>query len=334
MLTEPNWTLLAKYLTQECSTKEMVEVERWLTSAPENRQWLNRMERVWNARESSGRTVDIRLLWQDMQQLIHAKSEKRDIHAERPMPTWIPTKIFWVRSLRIAALFLIVLGISYWGSRMIFPTFNVVEAPYGQKRTFLLSDGSEVILAAGSRLEYPASFKDHTREVILNGEGFFKIKSDPQYPFRIHAGQARIQVLGTQFNVKTWKAREVEVAVSEGQVSFAASHNPESAVILTQNQGSRLDSIGQPLSAYMVNIDEISGWQNNNFSFIGTPLRQILDQLERSYDIRFETQSTVSPEETITLHIQNPSLPELIRMLALATGYDVMEKKPGVYVLK
>ena len=63
-----------------------------------------------------------------------------------------------------------------------------------------LSDGTEVILNAGSILRYPVNFAGDKREVELVGEAFFKVaKSDK--PFFVRMGENNIRVYGTRFNV-------------------------------------------------------------------------------------------------------------------------------------
>ena len=53
-----------------------------------------------------------------------------------------------------------------------------VSTSTGQRKYIQLSDGTEVWLGPQSTLHYPEVFNRETREVTINGEGFFRVKED------------------------------------------------------------------------------------------------------------------------------------------------------------
>ena len=58
-----------------------------------------------------------------------------------------------------------------------------------------LPDGSTVALRGNSRLDMRSNFEGNTREILLEGEAYFDIISDPGRPFIIHTGRIRTTVL-------------------------------------------------------------------------------------------------------------------------------------------
>jgi transmembrane sensor len=84
-------------------------------------------------------------------------------------------------------------------------------------RHFELSDGSTVILKAGSRLICPTKFAGKTREVTLEGEAYFDIHHIDTKPFIIHSGNVKTTVLGTAFNINA-NAKQIIVTVTRGKV--------------------------------------------------------------------------------------------------------------------
>jgi transmembrane sensor len=90
----------------------------------------------------------------------------------------------------------------------------------GQQKTTTLADGSEVILNTNSQIRV-----DHTnahRQVhLLQGEALFTVAKNTERPFRVYAGNGRIEALGTAFSVYL-NGEDVDVTVTEGRVSLAS----------------------------------------------------------------------------------------------------------------
>ena len=68
----------------------------------------------------------------------------------------------------------------------------------------MLSDGTKVYLNAASELKYPVQFDSKKRQVHLSGEAYFEVAKDECRPFFVQAGDVRIRVLGTSFNVTSY----------------------------------------------------------------------------------------------------------------------------------
>ncbi len=91
-----------------------------------------------------------------------------------------------------------------------------------------LPDGSTIFLNRNSQLSYRSNFNGRGRNVNLKGEAFFEIAPDATKPFIIDAGNARVRVVGTSFNVITRNSESaVEVYVKTGKV------------LLSDNSGSK-----------------------------------------------------------------------------------------------
>ena len=167
--------------------------------------------------------------------------------------------------------------------------WNKILIANGEQKELTLGDGTQVLLDSGSFFEYPQDFSSKVREVSLAGEGYFEVPPDEKKPFIVNASHAVIKVLGTKFNIRAWQqTQKVEVTVAEGKVSLRSrSGAPEAAVLVSEGQLSILPLYGQPSNPVEVDIEKYLGWFNRNVVFVNTPLQEILDQLERWYDIRF-----------------------------------------------
>ena len=70
-----------------------------------------------------------------------------------------------------------------------------------EQRTFVLADGSVIELNTQSRVSVRLTAK--AREVrLIEGEALFRVHHDAARPFRVYAGSATIEDVGTQFNVR------------------------------------------------------------------------------------------------------------------------------------
>ncbi|TFY90955.1 FecR family protein [Pseudomonas nabeulensis] len=87
-------------------------------------------------------------------------------------------------------------------------------------RQVTLGDGSQVELNVGTELVY-SNYKDQRRVTLKKGEAFFKVSHDRAHPFIVHAGDGKVRVTGTQFNV--WKYEDqVRVMLLEGSVLISS----------------------------------------------------------------------------------------------------------------
>ncbi len=341
-MEEKQWILLGRYLSNECSREEKKIVETWAASNPENKRLLKKMANVWQAKEIPVQDSDLERLWNEV-------SEKAGISVVPENPAQIAVqkinrlsyfqpKIFQI--LRYAAILFILLlpflihnefSIPSWiqfSSELI-----AVNVKNGDRQQIRLSDGSTVVLDAGSLLKYPAKFDSDTREVFLDGEAFFEVASNPEKPFIVDAGDAVVQVLGTKFNVRAWhKYRRVQVAVSEGKVSFSSEKGADKdAVILASGFSSIVLVNGLPSQPQMVDMEKQLSWMNNEVIFDDTPLHIILFQLERWYDLQFVLADSSVAAERLTVHIQKQSIEDILELIAALTDLQYQHKGKVVY---
>ncbi len=87
-----------------------------------------------------------------------------------------------------------------------------------KKKNLLLADGTKVILNSDTKLIIPSNFNKEERIIEMEGEGFFDVTPNPDKPFIIRSGEARVKVLGTSFDFKSYKEDEfIKLTVSTGK---------------------------------------------------------------------------------------------------------------------
>ena len=117
-------------------------------------------------------------------------------------------------------------------------TTQYLKAPRGANITVKLVDGSRVTLNANASLLFPSKFDGKERLVEVHGEAYFEIEKDKNHkPFIVKAGDNRIRVLGTKFNVKNIDNESMRTALYEGRIRVS---NPKFEVTMTPGKKSML----------------------------------------------------------------------------------------------
>jgi len=204
----------------------------------------------------------------------------------------------------------------------------------GEKKRVTLADGTRVVLDSGSCFKYPQHFYGENRSVFLSGEGYFKVTPDKEKPFIVDANHAEIKVLGTTFNVRAWhQSQEVAVAVAEGNVLLGSkSANKKKAVLISRGEFSRLPKNGTPTKPRQVDINKHLCWINRNIAFDNTPLKEILDQLERWYNVQFIFDEKISVSDDITVYTQSKRIEEIVELIAYIYGLKYKIEDHNIYL--
>ena len=137
------------------------------------------------------------------------------------------------------------------------------------------------------------------REVLLNGEAFFKVAKGSK--FDVKTSDGTISVLGTQFNVKQ-RDGYFEVTCFEGLV--AVTHNGN---ITKLKPGHRFAYIDGKL---IINEKENKlqpSWMLNESTFTSRPLRFVINELERQYNVSVDA-SSIDVEQLVTIGFPHKNL--------------------------
>lgn len=175
---------------------------------------------------------------------------------------------------------------------------SVFQTAIGEQTSFPLPDGSIVTLNTLSEIE-PRFTSTHRDVVLVSGEVLFDVVSDPKRPFRVIAGDAVIQAIGTTFNVYHRQA-DTTVTVVEGTIEIRASHAQGATaqsvtttvldgtdqagsgaslpLIVTVGQQARLDAHTGQTTVVEANVERATAWRERRLFFDGRPLSTVIDE--------------------------------------------------------
>lgn len=235
---------------------------------------------------------------------------------------------WWVRGLLAAAVVAaLALGLG--------PLTSVtIEAGPGESRSVTLADGTRVALNSGSSLVQPRwsmPWSAPAREVVLVGEAFFEVTPD-EVPFQVETFNARVTVLGTQFNVR---ARDevgggTEVVLERGRVRLEGSRS-QAGVELAPGQMSSV-ALGEvePAPPEPVDVEPLLSWRVQGFAAVDRPLGAILAELERRHGVEIRIGPDVDPDDRLTLLYQESrDLRGILGDIATARGLRFRETSQG-----
>ena len=210
----------------------------------------------------------------------------------------------------------------------------------GQRVNLHLDDGTQVRMNAGSVLRMPGTFSDQVRMVHLSGEAYFEVTGDAR-PFVVATDRGQmIEVLGTEFNVKSYRDEPFGVVVSGGVVSVReVAGRPNDGqdgqyVLLPDElqesgQGIRIER-GQMMTEqdgsvqvhHDVDLSRELAWLEHRLVFDDTPLNQVARELERWYRVKVVLSESAHGDLRVTATFENELPQEIFRSLSLSLNLD------------
>ncbi len=310
--------LILRILNGLSSEDERKQFTEWLNSGEENREEFRKAEAAWNAIE----IVANRNKYDPEKGYQKFMAKIGDSHIKAlSLKELLKIPVF---RIAVAAMVIITLGLSVFfysintAHRPRQIAFFECTTPQGSHTRLALTDGTVVYLNAGSKLTYPDRFEDDTREVTLDGEGYFNVAKDAKHPFIVKTSHLNIRVLGTVFNVKSYPDEgTIETTLISGSVIIEGNkkqgHLTETIelsphekatyikkagkIMLSDNEKKQLadksvldgsvSGIRQEkvIITSKVNTDAVIAWKNNSLLFDNESFESIALKLERRYGV-------------------------------------------------
>ncbi len=200
-----NQESLIRYITGDTTETEKAEMAQWLDANPENMREFLAFRKLYDI-----------TLWQE---------ENKETKIISPSKKEFKVRKLVVEALKVAAIFVVALV----GTRYFLPSstesepvaMQTIYVPAGQRAELTLSDGTKVWLNAKTTFVFPNLFSDKSRNVTLDGEGYFEVATDKKHPFIVKTEKYDVKVWGTQFNVMAYAGKPFfETSLIEGSVEL------------------------------------------------------------------------------------------------------------------
>jgi len=338
MPDQVDWELLYRYATGTCTDEERTRLERWAAADPERGALVDVAARLIEQSDELTQTFDVDAAVARLRRDVTDVVEPAPRPAPRRTPPAPRRPIIAPRrarhfspALRAAAVVLVMASAALlW--RPLSAVMNQPPTPAmrewatgtGQRTTFRLADGTRVTLATNSRLRSATAADAKKRDVYLDGEGYFEVSHDAARPFTVHAGDAVVRDIGTAFGVRAYAGdSSVQVVVAEGEVALrparagaAPGADRADGATLTRGQLGRLTKGAPAAIVENVDLDAYLGWTQGRLVFKRTPLREVVSQLGRWYDVEFELADSALAARRFTGAFEGESLAEVLELMA------------------
>ena len=197
--------------------------------------------------------------------------------------------------------------------------YNIITTPNGRQFRVTLPDGTQAWLNAASSIRYPVVFAGKHRNVEVTGEVYFEVAQNAAMPFQVAVGShARIDVLGTRFNVNAYDNEEsLNTTLLEGAVRVVPLKTlPETGNGIILRPGQQLQLSDKAHVIDRADVDKIMAWKNGFFDFDGMDLRYAMKQVARWYDVEIVYRGNIPDIKFYGKINRNISLAGLIRGLS------------------
>lgn len=311
--------MLPGYFSGDISDEDRIVVDNWRNELPENELIFQENLKAWEAIP-----------------LLHEMEKFNSFDALKKVNQRISKKELSLVTIiqRIAAVLLIPL-IGYTGfvlneNKKLKQTnvaiqYQTISSRQGMVTQFDLADGTKVWLNSGSSLQFPSSFTTDTRKVKLIGEAYFEVTKNPHQPFLVQTNDVNIEVLGTSFNVVSFKGeKRSEVVLVEGKVKLLSTDENDYKVIETMAPGQRTiySQENQQLKNENVSVEKYIAWKNGDLIFQDDNMEEVVRRLSRWFNVEIVINDPEIKSYVYKAAFRNENLTQVLNLLKISAPID------------
>ncbi|WP_428232550.1 FecR family protein [Flavobacterium sp.] len=214
--------------------------------------------------------------------------------------------------------------------------YNTLSIPNGKRFNITLSDGTLVHLNSGSSITFPVQFlKNSIRKVFLSGEAYFEVAHDKKNAFVVNANKLDVQVYGTKFNVNNYpEDQATDVVLVEGSVSMSQSGpitKNKNEFFLTPGYKGTFNKQDKKITNEKVNTSLYTSWMTGNLVFRNESFENIIQKLERHYNVIIINNNKSLANETFnaTIETDHESIEQVFNYFkkVYQINYSIVENK-------
>jgi ferric-dicitrate binding protein FerR (iron transport regulator) len=300
--------LIIKNLTNEADEIEIQTLEVWIKEDIYNKQTFEKYKNTLNLTieniEPEILSIDINQEWEKISGVINKYQEDTKIIELKKSKFY-----FWKIAAAITIFILIGGGLFYTftsNKTTITSDLDIFET--------ILPDGSKITLNKNSEVSYNSNFNKDSRTLKLQGEAFFEVEHNLNKSFIIEANNVFIEVVGTEFFVKT-SENNTEVIVKEGKVKVYNSQTKSDTIYLTAGEKSDFSAKTDIIEKSENKEENYLSWKTKIFKFENTEFDEVIKYFEDAYNIDIELKNPGISKCRISGTFENQSLESIFSVI-------------------
>jgi transmembrane sensor len=327
--TRMNKELLEKYFNQTCTSDEARQVMLWFKTKQGNAYLKKTLEKDYGSVMAGAKLqypAEIEPDFDKMFSDVERRTQRpylEKVNYQHVHRISRDTRLTYYRALA-AAVILITTSLIYlflYEQPQQFSDLTeltVYVTGDADQKILTLKDGSVIHMNQNSEIHINSDPHSAKRQIQLRGEAYFQVTHNPERIFRVESGNAVIEVLGTEFNVRNTEHGELHVAVTDGSVSLisSSSGNQQDAVILEKGQNTIFNSHTNQMVVENHGVQNYLAWRTGRLVFEDLPLETVCVQLQRLYGISCSFQQVELKELRLTSHFAIESLENTLSVIA------------------
>lgn len=328
-----NEALLEQYFANRVTADEAKQVLAWFDTEAGQSYLVRRLNNQFsNADWHAPPTIPVPDADQMLSTIRHRLAAASTEH--RP----VIRRINWLRQpMQWAAIFvgsLLLATAAFFGYRQLYPADLFQQTAFGKTTRFTLSDGSLVTLNGNSSLRYAPHWKSgQTREVWLNGEGFFQVTHKSNHErFIVHLpNKLNVEVLGTQFNVLARESR-AKVVLNTGKIQLDVGNPRQNKLVMKPGDLIYTDVKTKEYYRKRVDAAAQSAWQTGKLKFEGTSLQEVAQMLKDTYGATVLIADPDLQRQTLSGTIPNQSMQTILNGLSTVFDLRITQQKNRIII--
>lgn len=340
---EEIFALLAKKVGGIATPEDILRLHELLERYPEEKTWIEAESLI--QLKTSGQVpfyseAALKQKREELWKQIGQEDPTKQAAAvkKHPSPVFRFKKSYWIAaSITVLLLCTVFLFLQA-------PKNPIAQVAFGERKTVTLPDGTQVRLNAGSTLYTDRLFQISNRKVKLIGEGYFQVAQDAKHPFIVDLEDVKVEVLGTEFNLKAYPNERIETTLIEGKVAVRIRERkpiilkPLEKLTVDHPRYAEGDRQPKPQvqwtkihSSPSENIKEIA-WLSDRLIFSDERFSDVTLQLERKYKVHFIFQDSALQNEKINGVLEGENLRQALMIIRRIVPFDFEQRQDTILI--
>ncbi|MBX2924982.1 MAG: DUF4974 domain-containing protein [Chitinophagaceae bacterium] len=341
-----------------CLARNATDIARWevyLNEHPHQKEHIEELKAIVLLTSRSVKDVEMHTQLEKLKERISYHDENR-----QASPVKKPVTVWWKAAAVFAGIFLAGILIRYYFSGSFNPAVTKAVSFTTQKterKSFVLPDGSKVILNAESRILLADHFNEKDRMVELSGEAFFDVAHDASRPFVVKTDKMDVKVLGTAFNVRAYDGDEIsETSLIRGSIELSLKEENRKITLRPNEKyllraGNNAPEVKKPVEESALLQTTASGllpvrvskedtaivevsWTEDKLVFVDESFEQLAKQLSRWYGMSIEIVDPELKHVLYTASFRNEKVEDVLAALQFTKAFNFEIKNNTIMIYK